>query len=114
MPIDRFGSFAQFRARRERFRSTLGDHQIQNVAEGAETLSFHTLLDRSNRYARWARANGVKKGDAVCLLMPNRPEYMAIWAGIGAPAALWRCSTLISWALLWAAAFCFPYARRAL
>ena len=30
----------------------------------------------------WARANGLAKGDTVCLLMPNRPEYMAIWLGI--------------------------------
>ena len=22
------------------------------------------------------------KGDAVCLLMPNRPEYLALWLGI--------------------------------
>jgi fatty-acyl-CoA synthase len=49
----------------------------------AETLSFHALLDRSNRYARWAWRHGVGNGDAVCLLMPNRPEYMAIWTGIG-------------------------------
>jgi fatty-acyl-CoA synthase len=49
----------------------------------AETLSFRALLDRSNRYARWAWVHGVGKGDAVCLLMPNRPEYLAIWTGIG-------------------------------
>jgi fatty-acyl-CoA synthase len=48
-----------------------------------ETLSFRALLDRSNRYARWAWVHGVRKGDAVCLLMPNRPEYLAIWTGIG-------------------------------
>src|SRR5258705_8152650 len=41
----------------------------------AEILSFRVLLDRSNRYARWAWVHGVAKGDAVCLLMPNRPEY---------------------------------------
>ena len=29
-----------------------------------------------------ARARGLAKGEAVCLLMPNRPEYMAIWLGI--------------------------------
>jgi fatty-acyl-CoA synthase len=49
----------------------------------AETLSFHGLLERSNRYARWAWVHGIGKGDAVCLLMPNRPEYMAVWCGIG-------------------------------
>ena len=35
-----------------------------------------------NRYARWALEQGLGKGDVVCLLMPNRPEYMAIWLGI--------------------------------
>src|SRR5208337_1080290 len=38
--------------------------------------------ERSNRYARWARAQGLAKGDVVCLLMPNRPEYLAIWIGV--------------------------------
>jgi fatty-acyl-CoA synthase len=35
-----------------------------------------------NRYARWALAEGVGPGDTVCLLMPNRPEYLAVWLGI--------------------------------
>src|SRR5882672_779909 len=47
-----------------------------------EPFSFRALADRSNRYARWALAHGLAKGDVVCLLMPNRPEYMAIWLGI--------------------------------
>jgi fatty-acyl-CoA synthase len=47
-----------------------------------EQLSYRQLTARSNRYARWALQNGIAKGDAVCLLMPNRPEYMAIWIGI--------------------------------
>ncbi len=47
-----------------------------------ETLSFDGYNRRGNRYARWALANGVGKGDVVCLLMPNRPEYLAIWLGI--------------------------------
>src|ERR1700682_2420370 len=47
-----------------------------------ESFSFRALADRSNRYARWALARGLAKGDVVCLLMPNRPEYMAIWLGI--------------------------------
>ena len=25
---------------------------------------------------------GIKKGDVVCLLMPNRPEYLAFWVGV--------------------------------
>jgi len=47
-----------------------------------ETLSFAAYDARANRYARWALSNGVGKGDVVCLLMPNRPEYAAIWLGI--------------------------------
>ena len=48
----------------------------------ARCLSYRALAERANRYARWALRQGLAKGDVVCLLMPNRPEYMAIWLGI--------------------------------
>jgi fatty-acyl-CoA synthase len=48
----------------------------------AETLTYRGLAERANRYSRWAFAQGLRKGDTVCLLMPNRPEYVAIWLGI--------------------------------
>src|SRR5580658_3512715 len=51
------------------------------LAEG-KCLSFDELAERSNRYARWALDQGLNKGDTVCLLMPNCPEYMAVWLGI--------------------------------
>jgi len=47
-----------------------------------ESFTYRTLAERSNRYSRWALAQGLDKGEAVCLLMPNRPEYMAVWIGI--------------------------------
>jgi fatty-acyl-CoA synthase len=47
-----------------------------------ETLTFRALAERANRYARWALAQNLGKGEAVGLIMPNRPEYMAIWLGI--------------------------------
>jgi len=47
-----------------------------------ETLSYRGLAARANRYARWALAQGLAKGDTVGLLMPNRPDYMAAWLGI--------------------------------
>ena len=47
-----------------------------------ESFSYRELAARANRYARWALAQGIGKGDTVCLLMPNRPEYLAIWLGI--------------------------------
>ena len=48
-----------------------------------ECLTYRALAERSNQYARWALDQGLAKADVVCLLMPNRPEYMAIWIGIG-------------------------------
>jgi fatty-acyl-CoA synthase len=47
-----------------------------------ETFTYRELDVRANRYARWALAQGIAKGEVVCLLMPNRPEYLAIWLGI--------------------------------
>ncbi|MGA3001348.1 MAG: long-chain-acyl-CoA synthetase [Acetobacteraceae bacterium] len=45
-------------------------------------LTYQALAERSNQYARWALANGLQPGEVVCLLMPNRPEYVACWLGI--------------------------------
>ena len=47
-----------------------------------ESLTYRALAERSHRYARWALAQGLGRGDTVCLLMPNRPEYLAIWLGV--------------------------------
>ncbi len=47
-----------------------------------EHLSYRALAERSNRYARWALAQGLAKGETIALLMPNRPEYVAIWLGV--------------------------------
>jgi fatty-acyl-CoA synthase len=55
--------------------------RIALTGEG-ETLTFRELALRSNCYARWAIAQGLRNGDAVCLLMPNRPEYVAVWLGL--------------------------------
>jgi len=47
-----------------------------------ETLTYRALTERANRYARWTLAQNLAKGEAIALMMPNRPEYMAIWLGI--------------------------------
>ncbi len=47
-----------------------------------ERLTYRALNERANRYARWALEQNLGKGETVCLVMPNRPEYMAIWLGI--------------------------------
>ena len=45
-------------------------------------LTYRALSEQSNRYARWALDQNLAEGEVVCLLMPNRPEYLAIWLGI--------------------------------
>jgi fatty-acyl-CoA synthase len=47
-----------------------------------ECLSYRAVAQRCTRYARWALGQGLAKGDVVCLLMLNCPDYMAIWLGI--------------------------------
>jgi fatty-acyl-CoA synthase len=47
-----------------------------------QSLTYRALAQRSKQYARWALEQGLGFGDVVCLLMPNCPEYVAIWLGI--------------------------------
>ena len=61
------------------------------LVSDTECLTYDSLASRMNQYARWAIASGVTKNDTIALLMPNRPEYMAIWLGVtrvGGVAAL--------------------------
>jgi fatty-acyl-CoA synthase len=60
------------------------------IFEG-KSLTYAQLDALANRVAHWATGRGIKKGDTVALLMPNRLEYLAIWYGlskVGAAAAL--------------------------
>jgi fatty-acyl-CoA synthase len=47
-----------------------------------QTLSYRALAERSHRYSAWALRQRLSPGDVVSLLMPNCPEYVAIWLGI--------------------------------
>jgi fatty-acyl-CoA synthase len=56
-----------------------------------QTLSYAQMDARANRYANWAIAQGIGRGDAVALLMENRPDYICAWLGmfkVGAQVAL--------------------------
>ena len=46
------------------------------------SLSYLELADSVTRHARWALDVGLVPGDVVCLLMPNCPDYLAIWLGL--------------------------------
>jgi fatty-acyl-CoA synthase len=52
------------------------------LVSATESLTYAALAARANAYARWAIAQNISKGDTVCLMMPNRPEYVAIWLGL--------------------------------
>src|SRR5580698_9209848 len=52
------------------------------LLSASECLTYRALDDRANRYARWALEQNLGKGETVCLVMPNRPEYLAAWLGI--------------------------------
>ena len=46
------------------------------------SLSYSDLAAAVNRYGRWALEQGLAPGEVVCLLMPNCPDYLAIWLGL--------------------------------
>jgi fatty-acyl-CoA synthase len=45
-------------------------------------LTYRELAQQSNRYSRWALSHGIRFGDVICLIMPNCPEYLAVWLGL--------------------------------
>ena len=55
------------------------------------TMSYRVLAARANQFARWALSQGLGRGQVVCLVMQNCPDYLAAWLGItrvGAVTAL--------------------------
>ncbi len=64
----------------EDFAARQGDRPA--LVSDLESLNYRALSERINRYARWAIVAGIKPGDAVCLIMPTRPDYVAAWLGI--------------------------------
>ena len=79
---------------------TVADAIAQSLAAGPDrpaihfqgrSTSYREFDAASNRYARFAQTQGVKRGDVVAILMENRPEFLFAWLGlakIGATAAL--------------------------
>jgi hypothetical protein len=52
------------------------------LLSGGQSFTYGELAARRSQYARWARGVGICTGSAVCLLMQNRPDYLACWLGI--------------------------------
>ncbi len=64
----------------EELAQTRGD--VPALLSASENLTYGALSKRANAYARWALDQRVAVAETVCLMMPNRPEYMAIWLGL--------------------------------
>ncbi|PIC00911.1 long-chain-acyl-CoA synthetase [Caulobacter sp. X] len=47
-----------------------------------KTVSYAELDAMANRYAHWAKGQGLTRGQTVALFMPNRLEYFAVWYGL--------------------------------
>jgi fatty-acyl-CoA synthase len=79
---------ASISRRRDRVMSTVIEEAAERFGDSpallseGETFTYRELVRRSNQYAHWAIEQGLAKGDVVGLLMPNRPEYFAIWLGL--------------------------------
>ena len=60
------------------------------VFEG-KTFTYGEFDALANRYAHWGTGRGLKRGQTVAILLPNRPDFIAAWYGlnkIGVTAAL--------------------------
>lgn len=53
-----------------------------------ESISFGELDERSNRAANLLREIGVRRGDKVCLMIGNRPEFVELWFGLAKLGAI--------------------------
>ena len=47
-----------------------------------QTISFTSLDKRCNQFAHWALDSGFVRGDIIAVLMPNCPDFFALWMGL--------------------------------
>ena len=58
------------------------------ICSNAQYYTYEQLVGRMHQYARWARSQGIRKGDVVGLLAANSPEYFAFWAGVSSQGVI--------------------------
>ncbi len=46
------------------------------------TVTYGEMDAIANRYAHWAKGQGITRGQTVALFLPNRLEYLPIWFGL--------------------------------
>jgi fatty-acyl-CoA synthase len=47
-----------------------------------KTITYGEMDALANRYAHWAKEQGITRGQTVALFMPNRMDYLPIWYGL--------------------------------
>lgn len=47
-----------------------------------ESWTYENLAHRARQYAHWALSLGIRQGHVIGLMMPNGPEYLALWLGV--------------------------------
>ncbi|KAL0273773.1 UNVERIFIED_CONTAM: hypothetical protein PYX00_006373 [Menopon gallinae] len=65
------------------FRENVKKHpnKVALIFEGRE-WTFQEIEDYSNKVANVFKNHGYQKGDAVALLLDNRPEFVCLWLGL--------------------------------
>lgn len=52
------------------------------LVDAGREISFRDWNASANRYARWARSNGLGKGDVVAVAYPDGAEQVCCWTGL--------------------------------
>ncbi|CAM9341654.1 unnamed protein product [Laminaria digitata] len=66
----------------EKCATRYGDSPAIIMAEPVSCTTYAQLDRRSNQVAQWALSQGLGKGDAIALVMPSCPDYVALWLGM--------------------------------
>ena len=65
------------------FEEQVSQHPDQlALIDGDRRFTYREFDGWANRYARWAREQGVRPGQVVALMMTNRAEFLFAWMGI--------------------------------
>src|ERR1700742_616683 len=46
------------------------------------TVTYGEMDAIANRYAHWAKGQGLRRGQTVAVFLPNRLDYLPIWYGL--------------------------------
>lgn len=82
------GPETTLRAEIEEWAAEHRDRPAFLAADGSQRLTYVDFAGRVSRWARWTILHGVDRGEPIAVLMENRPERIAAWAGIAVASAV--------------------------